>query len=599
MKDNNTSNDATMQDKPVSSLVRTHEEMLKFYPHADKENISVIDGNAYTWKESEQVWRFDLTAQAKLLIAHGPIEIPPGDLDAMPELDNTIRNLGCFNSTAALKTLHPNPKRGDGCFIGTSVAFWDAYWNNWQDGGPLPKSVTKDVADLSEVDLGTLFQFVGENYTPTYVGPTGGIHIIGSYGSEADMRRVHPTGEEDQGVIVAHRGLFVWDIEKKDWIFQADLTGPTWMETPTQLEQRSSHAKLVDPAVNIPVTSILFQEIGNPARRVIVIGDFHTGAIADAHAPKVGTPGQAYVADGQVYVWSDEVCGWVNEGRYGVYWTVVKPATAPGMEHSFRSEPIFKNDTIAPPPRPGSNADLEQQERQRQWELRQQHEKDLLIDSKEHPSLNDVASLLESALGQLEGEESDAAFKALDALKKVRKDLKRKRLQRIFMWFIAMLVLGGVGYWLYKWIPTQVVTGRYTVPKNCSVPFGKGEITGQRFYDYQYKSLFGIHMTLESTVAERTVVNVGGQEVTIFGLAPKLDVPEPEEVPVADQVLKAAEVEVVTAPKPPKGKWWRLNILPGDKGTMNMKPAELYLFFSEKDTAMVSYKTFCSANKEE
>ena len=56
-------------------------------------------------------------------------------------------------------------KRGDGCFIGTSVAFWDAYWNNWQDGGPLPKSVTKDVADLSEVDLGTLFQFVGENYT--------------------------------------------------------------------------------------------------------------------------------------------------------------------------------------------------------------------------------------------------------------------------------------------------------------------------------------------------------------------------------------------------------------------------------------------------
>lgn len=511
------------------------------------------------------------------------IELPPGDLDAIPAPDNTIRNCGCFTSTTAVKAMYPNPRRGDGCFIGNSVAFWNVYRNQWEDYGPLIEKVTKGITNLGELDLSTLFQLVGDDYTPVYTGPSDGIQIIGSFGGEAHMRKIHPTGKENQGVMVRDE-LFVWDIDQEDWISQGSVTGPS-----------------AKPAVeSIPVTSIVFERIGVLGGDVVkVIGDFHTREIAAQHAPKVGQKGLAYVADNDVWVWNEEWKAWANEGAVGEVWQVQKPATAPGMAHALK--PIWPGHgaSFPSPALPGSARDLEQREQRRQAQEKSQHEKELLIDSKEHPSLNDVATLLEGALNRLEGEESDAAFKALDALKKVRKDLRRKRIRHLMTWLMFLVVAGCGGYLLYKWLPTQVVTGRYTVPKTCSVPFGKGEITGQRFYDYSYKSLFGIHMTLESTVTERTIVNVGGQEVTIFGLAPKLDVPEPEEVPVADQVLKAADVEVVTAPKPPKGKWWRMNVLPGDKGTMNMKPAELYLFFSEKDTAMISYKTFCSANKDE
>jgi hypothetical protein len=114
-----------------------------------------------------------------------------------------------------------------------------------------------------------------------------------------------------------------------------------------------------------------------------------------------------------------------------------------------------------------------------------------------------------------------------------------------------------------------------------------------RYFDYKYNSLFGVHMTLESTVRENTIVSMNGQEFSIFGLSPRNEIADVSEEPVADRVLKAADVEVEAAPKPPEGKWWRMNIWTSDKGTQPMKPAELYLFASEKFTTMVAYKDFC------
>jgi hypothetical protein len=221
------------------------------------------------------------------------------------------------------------------------------------------------------------------------------------------------------------------------------------------------------------------------------------------------------------------------------------------------------------------------------------HQRDILADAKEHPSLDDVSSLLEGALQKLEGEESDAAFKALDALKKVKVDLRRKRRNTWLRWLLFWAIVGGAVYGLYKWLPTQVVSGHYTVPKTCSVPFGNGLIQGMRYYNYSYKSLFGVHFTLESTVREETDVTKNGQEFTIFGLSPRNEAATEEEMALADKALKAAEVEVEGAPKPPKGKWWRINVWSSDKGTQWMKPAELYLFASEKYTTMVAYKDFC------
>jgi hypothetical protein len=398
---------------------------------------------------------------------------------------------------------------------------------------------------------------------------------------------------------------------------------------------------------------VVFRKIANHDATVNVLYDFVNLEIAEAHAPKEGKPGDAYVADNIVFVWGGYHDDWVAQGKVGDIWEPAPPPSVTagavdllriskqplffldsdgqdttvtllqnlyqedckagynGTMNEWRSQNgdlnsllrkaagvckdpvgaagvdvIFKSDTIQPPPRPGSVAALEEQRVRI-------HQRELLVDSKEHPSLDDVASLLEGALTKLEGEESDAAFKALDALKKVKVDLRRKRRNTWLRWMLFWAILGGVVYGLYKWIPTQVVSGRYTVTKICSVPFGNGTITGMRYYDYGYKSLFGVHMTLESTVRENTDVTRNGQEFTIFGLSPRNEAATEEEMALADKVLKTAEVEVETEPKPPKGKWWRINIWTSDKGSHWMKPAELYLFASEKFTTMVAYKDFC------
>jgi hypothetical protein len=576
MKDLNTSNEATMQDTPpINALIRTHEEMLKIHPQATKEVIAVVDGNAYTWKEDEQVWRFDLAAQAKLMAEAGPVVLPPGDMDLGEPEDNTIRTLpGMFNTTDEVRKIYVQPRRGDGLFIGKSVAFWDDHWKNWADCGPLPERVTKHIPNQADIDLSQLFELKSGDEIPTYIGPQDGVDLIGSFHTVEALRKAHPVGEEYQGAVVG-RGLWIWSVDAKDWEFVSDMSGPGpgTVEQPTQVEWDSTRVSLASLSPHRA-------RLG----RMYVLGNYETKAEMESKHP-TSKGGECVIVNDVVYLWDFDFDEWVPDGKYGREWHLATPVVAPGMEHAVRNEPVFKHDTIPAPPRPGSDEDLRQR-RQADRESR------LLANSKEHPSINDAISMLE-------GEESDAAFKALDALKKVRKDIRHKRIRSFFTWLLFFIAVGCGGYLLYKWLPTQVVTGGYTVPKNCSAPFGKGEVTGTRYYDYRYQSLFGIHFTLESTVTERTVLNVGGQEFTVFGISPKLDVPAVEEEPVADKVLKAADVEVHAAPKPPKGKWWRLNILPGDKGTMNMKPAEMYLFASEKDTAMVSYKTFCSVNKDE
>ena len=382
---------------------------------------------------------------------------------------------------------------------------------------------------------------------------------------------------------------------------------------------------------------VIFRNVDDHELTATIIGDFVNREIADAHAPEVGHAGEAYIADNTVFLWDVfNGTGWIESGKVGEIWEPLPPPTS-GLADLFKTLPrsdIFNGDRhkdqrskeqilqshFHDDVRAGyggtfeqwcsQNGDLNAVLRQAAGHdpqgpahlravhnLEEQrvriHHRDLLADAKAHPSLDDAEKLLAGALEKLEGEESDAAFKALDALKKVKKDMRRKR-RNFWLFVITFWAIVAVGvYFLGKWLSTQVVTGRYTVPKTCSVPFGPGVIQGMRYYDYSYKSLFGVHMTLESTVRENTIVTTNGQEFSIFGLSPRNEDSDVPGEPMADRVLKAAEVEVETAPKPPKGKWWRMNIWTSDKGTQPMKPAELYLFASEKYTTMVAYKDFC------
>jgi hypothetical protein len=356
--------------------------------------------------------------------------------------------------------------------------------------------------------------------------------------------------------------------------------------------------------------TVFFRKVERPDSRILIIGDYVNLEIANAHAPK-GEIGQAYVADNVVFLWDVQDEAWVAQGVVGDVWEPIPQhavdekflqdhyhedvrAGYGGTFEQWRSQNGDLNAALhqAAGKDPQDRTHLESVSALEEQRLRI-HKRELLAEVKEHPSLDDVSSILEGALTKLETAESDAAFKALDALKKVKVDLRRKRRNTWLRWMLFWAIVGGVVYGLYKWIPTQVETGRYTVPKTCSVPFGNGLIQGMRYYNYTYKSLFGVHFTLESTVREETDVTKNGQEFTIFGLSPRNEAATEEEMALADKVLKAAEVEVEGTPKPPKGKWWRINVWSSDKGTQWMKPAELYLFASEKYTTMVAYKDFC------
>lgn len=381
---------------------------------------------------------------------------------------------------------------------------------------------------------------------------------------------------------------------------------------------------------------VIFRKVERTDVTITIIGDFVNDDIAEHHAPKEGAMGDGYVVDKKVYVWDVQRGEWVFEGMVGDIWEPLPPPTTnlAGLFKTLPRSDIFNggrhqvqcsaeqvlqshfHDDV----RAGyggtferwcsQNGDLNAVLRQAAGHepqgpvhreavrnLEEQrvriHRRDLLADAKPHPSLDEAEKLLEGALEKLEGEESDAAFKALDALKKVRKDQRRKR-RNFWLFVITFWAIVAVGvYFLGKWLSTQVVTGRYTVPKHCSVPFGNGKIQGMRYYNYSYKSLFGVHLTLESTIREETDISKDGQEFTVFGLSPRNEDATEEEMALADKVLKAADVEVEGTPKPPKGKWWRVNVWSSDKGSQWLKPAELYLFASEKYTTMVAYKDFC------
>jgi hypothetical protein len=452
-------------------------------------------------------------------------------------------------------------KPGD-CYIWKGHFWARTSLDKWADYGDLTNTGTVQATflqDHRQPPRPVIFRKVDR--------PDVTISIIGDFVND-EIARCHAPKEGKMGeAYVVGEMIYLWYVEQGGWI-QEGKVGQYWEPVPHQVgDDFLRELYEADVRANYPGT---FEEWRLQTRFDIKALSQYAGK-----APKVTPPRTEDKFLQELY--QDDV-------KAGYNGTMGEWQSQNGDLNALLRKGLNKN--------PQDHVQLsyvQSLEEQR----RRMHKQALLADSKEHPSLDDVSTLLEGALTKLESQESDAAFKALDALKKVKVDLRRKRRNTWLRWMLFWAILGGVVYGLYKWIPTQVVTGRYTVPKTCSVPFGKDTITGMRYYNYSYKSLFGVHFTLESTVREQTDVTKNGQEFTVFGLSPRNEDATEEEMALADKVLKAAEVEVEGVPKPPKGKWWRINVWPSDKGTQWMKPAELYLFASEKYTTMVAYKDFC------
>lgn len=176
----------------------------------------------------------------------------------------------------------------------------------------------------------------------------------------------------------------------------------------------------------------------------------------------------------------------------------------------------------------------------------------------------DVEALLCQSVVLAGGQSPDAgsvAREALEAFQRLRKNKRRKRIKFWAGWVVFMLLMAGVVFAGWSVMPNYVVAGRYSVVSDCKIPFGEGEITGKRTYSYAYKSLFGYHLVDESTRLEKTEINIDGNKLTILGQE--------------------------------GSKWWRQNIGLGERGTVALKPAELYWFVSDKNTALSPHSGLC------
>ena len=175
-------------------------------------------------------------------------------------------------------------------------------------------------------------------------------------------------------------------------------------------------------------------------------------------------------------------------------------------------------------------------------------------------NLNTLEKSLEKAL---EGFEGDVGVKALEALKKVRHNIRRKKIKswiRRFWFFVFLCVVATGAYFYvlqnYKKVP-------HSMYRTCTVKFGEGAITGTREFLYISHSLFGWEVIDKSSMDSTTRITLTGDKMTILGLD--------------DQ----------------RKKFWRVNTTNGDRGNPIVKPANEYIFLGDKGEAMITSDAFC------
>lgn len=159
-------------------------------------------------------------------------------------------------------------------------------------------------------------------------------------------------------------------------------------------------------------------------------------------------------------------------------------------------------------------------------------------------------------------EDKGALARELMEQKAEVKRLHRARIKYLcFLWLIILLIVAGFGTAAYAYVKQDLVVGRYSDSRDCSIKVGNLTITGKRTYSYPAYSLWGQRWVQESNVQEVTTINLPGS---------KLD------------ILMDAEP-----------KWIGYRFSDGERGTQILKPALKYAFVMDKGMAMATYGGFC------
>jgi hypothetical protein len=129
---------------------------------------------------------------------------------------------------------------------------------------------------------------------------------------------------------------------------------------------------------------------------------------------------------------------------------------------------------------------------------------------------------------------------------------------------ITLVIFLGIGG-LAKYGHMQYVESgmRYSDYRPCKYENEKHGvvITGRRSYSYMQHSVFGFQFRDMSKVDEQTQIDVTGDSITVVGMSPE--------------------------------NWWSLYVGPGERGIQILKPAQTYVFTSDKKAAVVNYNDFC------
>lgn len=142
------------------------------------------------------------------------------------------------------------------------------------------------------------------------------------------------------------------------------------------------------------------------------------------------------------------------------------------------------------------------------------------------------------------------------------KRLRRIRIKHLcYLWLVVLISFTAIGITAYGYVKRDLVIGRYSDSRDCSLKVGNVTITGKRTYSYPAYSLWGQRWVQESKVQEVTTINLPGS---------KLD------------ILMDAEP-----------KWIGYRFSDGERGTQILKPALKYAFVMDKGMAMATYGGFC------
>ncbi len=142
------------------------------------------------------------------------------------------------------------------------------------------------------------------------MGPTGPIgpalNILGSFESEEELENNHPTGNLGDAYIIGDE-LYVWTTDK--WKDVGTVKGPKGEQG-----ERGIPGPIgpTGPKGDIGPTGMTGAK-GSDGTSVTILGSYDTiEALEQAHSS--GKPGDSYLVDSNLYVWSEEDSKWTNVG---------------------------------------------------------------------------------------------------------------------------------------------------------------------------------------------------------------------------------------------------------------------------------------------